>query len=117
MVFGFEVLFLIVVARPPRQNAAYVERLAQNMPDHVLRHHALRWAFVMRAPGGMDVMVARIPAELCNINPSFEFERKRLWPIRRDPDCLLFDQIFGPARECDFVFARREFDLLAVRAI
>src|SRR5215813_1879780 len=117
MVFGFEVLFLIVVARPPGQNAADVERLAQNMPDHVLRHHALRGAFVMRAPGGMDVMIARIPAELRDINPSFEFERVRLRPIRGDLDGLPFDQIFGPAREFDLVLACREFDLLAVRAI
>src|SRR5215510_13366898 len=117
VVFGFEELFLIVITRPPGEYAADVKRFTQNVADHILRHHALRRAFVMHASGGVDVMIARIPAQLCNINPSFEFESECPLPIRADPDRLSFDQIFRPARVFDFVLTYREFDLLTVRAV
>src|SRR5215510_12258744 len=105
VVFGLEELFLEVITRPPGQHAADVERLAQNVADHVLRHHALRRAFVMHAPGGVDVMIARIPAELRDVDPPFEFERQRLRLVYFDR--LAFGDVLRPARVFDRVFARR----------
>src|SRR5262245_38559496 len=105
VVFGLEELFLEVITRPPGQHAADVERLAQNVPDHVLRHHALRRAFVMHAPGGMDVMIARITAELRDVDPQFEFERQRLRLVYFNRFGL--GDVFRPARVFYRVFARR----------
>jgi len=53
-----EKLLLVVVAGPPGQDGAEVQRLAEQLPDHVFRFHTLGRILIMRTPGSVDVVVA-----------------------------------------------------------
>ena len=62
MVLRREELLLVVLARPPGQHAADVELLAQDLRHHVLGQHAFGRVLVVRAAGGVDVVIAGEPA-------------------------------------------------------
>ena len=70
-----EELLLGVPARAPGQHAADVEVFAQDVPPHVLGLDALGRALVMPAAGGVDVVVAGIPAHLGQVDPALELKR------------------------------------------
>src|SRR5262249_2246622 len=86
----------MVVARPPIEYRADTERLAQHMAHHVLRPHAFGWTLIVRATGGMDVMVSGVPTQTGRINPSPETD------VQTAPACGVNDRfclrsVFGPA--------------------
>ena len=58
MVLAAEELLLVVVARTPGEHASHVEFLSQDLAHHVLGPDALGGVLVMRAAGGVDVVVA-----------------------------------------------------------
>ena len=62
-------------ARPPRQHAADVQRLALDLPKHIRRIHALRRTSVVRATRGVNMMVAAIKAVRSGIDPALELDR------------------------------------------
>ncbi len=74
---ALEELLLGIPARPPRQHAADVQVLAQDVPPHVLGLDALGRALVVRAAGRVDVMIARVPVHLGQVDPALEPERSR----------------------------------------
>jgi hypothetical protein len=102
VVLAFEELFLKVIPWPPREHRSDVEIFANDMADHVIGLHADRRCLVMQAPCRVDVMVAGVPPESCQINPSLERERERLGPLHLQG--VAFDQVFGPSRELDRIF-------------
>src|SRR5688572_11663309 len=65
-----EKLLLVIEARAPGEIRADLEILALTVSDHVGGEHALRRIRIVRAPGGMDVMIAGPPAELGGIDPA-----------------------------------------------
>ena len=69
-----EELLLGVPARAPGQHAADVEVLAQDVPHHVVGLDALGRALVVGAAGGVDVVVAREPVHLRQVDPALERE-------------------------------------------
>ncbi len=79
--------------------------------------HALDRSLVVRAAGGVNVVIARIPAELRQFDPSFQAKCERLRLACGNFDVLSFDQIFRAAGEFDSIIARRKFYLFAVRAV
>ena len=60
----FEELLLVVPARPPRQHAADVEVFAEDVAHHVFGADAFGRRLIMGAAGGVDVVVAGVPAAL-----------------------------------------------------
>src|SRR5262245_22319842 len=73
--FALEELLLIVIARSPRKHRSDIESFAQNMTHHILWEDSLSRTFIMRAPGGVNMMIPRIPAKGSGINPPLKFER------------------------------------------
>src|SRR3954447_6634416 len=67
-----EELFLMVIARRPIENTSDAQVFALHLSHHHRRIDALRWRYVMRATGGMNMVIARVPAEFCRMNPPFE---------------------------------------------
>src|SRR6266498_643254 len=65
-----EEALLVVIAGPPGEHRAHVERLAFDLSPHVLGRHALGGVVVVRAARRVDVVVPRIPSELRGIDPS-----------------------------------------------
>ena len=112
-----EELLLGVPARPPRQHAADVEVLAQDMPPHVLGLDPFGRALVVRAAGGMHVMVAGEPVHLGEVDPALEPERLAMRLGLRYRDRPRLDQVFRPACQLDVVPAGRQRDRLAALAI
>src|SRR4051794_2398713 len=74
----FKELLLVVPARPPRKHAAHVEVLANDVPHHVGWRNTFGRRFVMRAAGGMHMMIARDPAEISQLDPALHAERLAL---------------------------------------
>ena len=70
MVRAAEELLLMVVARPPRQHRADVQRFAAHLPHHVVGSDTLRRVLVVRAPRRVHVVVAGVVAELRRIDPA-----------------------------------------------
>src|SRR4030095_5987199 len=66
-----EELLLIVVAGPPGQNGADVERFTQDLTHHVFGQHAFRRILIVRAAGGVNVVVAGKPAQTWRVSSSF----------------------------------------------
>ena len=95
---AFEESLLEIPARPPTQHLADVQVLAQDVPHHVLRVDALGGLFVVRAAGGVNVMIATPPACGRGIDPAVDFETELLG-VRRDGDGAGLRQAFRPARE------------------
>ncbi len=79
VVARLEELTLVVVARPPVQHGADAERLAEDVPHHVLGPDAFGRALVVAAAGGVHVVVAGVPALRRRIDPPREpeFDRGR----------------------------------------
>src|SRR5260370_30151760 len=105
---------LVIPAPLPAQAAAAVETLAQCMPHHTLRGNALGWAFIVRAAGGMNVMVAGIPALSRRVDPALQLERLRVRGGGGHGDRALQRLVFRPACIGDGVLARLQSDRLAV---
>ena len=70
-----EELLLGVPARAPGKNAADIQVFTQNVPPHVVGLDSFSRALIVSAAGGMDVVVAREPAQLGEMNPAFELKR------------------------------------------
>src|ERR1700738_4632630 len=75
MVPAAKKLLLVVVAGSPGQHRADIQFLAADLAHHVVRLHTFRGILVVRAPGGMYVMVARIPAVFRGVDPALHGER------------------------------------------
>ena len=74
MIAAAEELFLVVVRRPPGQHRCEVQRFADDLRPHVFRLHAFGRVLVVRAAGGVDVMIAGEPAVLRRIDPARQLE-------------------------------------------
>src|SRR5262249_58596707 len=94
--------------RPPAQPRAAAARLDQYMPHHVFRPHAFSRALVMRAPGGVDVMVSRIPSECRRVDPASKPEIKTSGVGGADRDGPGLGNVFGPAAAGHRELARRK---------
>ena len=79
--------------------------------------HAFGRVLIVRAAGGMDVMVARIPAVLGRIDPAFERQRQLRRPVGVDGEFLGVRDVLGPAVVGDRVVALGQADALAIGAI
>ena len=75
-----EELLLVIEARAPREIAADFQILAEAMAHHVLREHAFGGIRVVRATGGVNVMIAGPPAELRGIDPALDLEGQFVRP-------------------------------------
>ena len=116
VVFAREKLFLVIETGAPGEIAPDLQILAQTMAHHVRRVDAFGWFCVVRAPGRVNVVIPRPPAELRRVDPTLEFEGERLLftgHLRR----FRFRDIFRTARVFDGVFAGRQLFRLAVGAI
>src|SRR5262245_32332118 len=69
IVLAGEELNLVIEARTPGEIAAYLQIFTKAVADHVLGVDALRRIRVMGTAGGVDVMIARVPAKLRGIDP------------------------------------------------
>src|SRR5947209_15303425 len=74
VVFGSEKLFLEIEAGPPGKVTADFQILTLAMSIHVAGEHPLAGNGIMRATCGVNMMIARPPAEFCGIDPPLEFE-------------------------------------------
>src|SRR5262249_44489777 len=99
------------------QHAADVERFAQNMAHHVLREDALRGILIMQTPGGVNVMIAGIPAEGGRVDPALQAKGGGLRLAFHHLKGLALYAIFRPAANTDPIVARRQLDFLAVGAV
>ena len=112
---SFEVLLLDIPTRPPGEDAANVEILADDVPHHVGRADAGGGIFIVRAAGGVDVVVAGEPAALRRLDPAFEAE---VLAVSRgacgDRECRPLHPVFGAAGELDGILAGGKSDRLAV---
>src|ERR1700674_1535062 len=74
MILAAEKLLLVVITGSPSQYCADIQFLAQDLAHHVIRLHSFRGILVVRAAGGMHVMVARIPAVFRGVDPALHGE-------------------------------------------
>ena len=111
-----EELFLVIEARTPGQVRADLQILADAMAEHVHRVDAFGGIHVVRATSGVDVMIARPPAELRRIDPAFHLE-VGFCERRRDGHRDDFGDGFGATRELDGVVSFRQANRFSVRAI
>src|SRR5579883_3483251 len=112
--FALEIAFLVIPARPPAETAADVEIFAENVAHHVLWGNALGRTFVVGAAGGMDVVVAGVPAFGSWMNPALEAELFGMDAAQRHRDRLLENTIFRTSCIADGVLARLQGDRFAV---
>src|SRR5687767_7578123 len=84
VILAFEKRLLEIPAGSPRQHRSDLQVLARHVTLHVLREDALRWALIVRAAGGVYVMVSRIPSHLRQIDPSLETKSQCLRGIAGD---------------------------------
>jgi hypothetical protein len=104
---AFEKLFLKIPARSPRQHAADIQILTQNMSHHVLGADTLRWRFIMGAAGGVHMMVTREPAMIHQFDPTLQLERFLVRFCCGNFDFPDLNPIFRSARVRHLVLARR----------
>ena len=71
----------------------------------------------MGAAGGVDVMIARPPAELGGIDPTLHLERATLLGVGADRELLRLRHGLRSAREFDRVVAVGQFERFAVSAV
>ncbi len=112
-----EELLLVVPTRSPRQHAADVEVLAEDVPHHVGRRDALSGALVVRASCRVDVVVAGSPTLSGKMNPPREMELLAMLRALRNGDLALLDVVFRAARGLHRVVAGRQTHGLAVGAV
>ena len=74
VVVSREKLLLVVVVRAPGQHRAHVHALATNLAHHVVGKHTLRRILIVPATRGVNVMISRIPAVFCRIDPALQLE-------------------------------------------
>src|SRR5215467_1045267 len=74
IIFPGEKLLLVVVAGSPRKYATDIQFFALYLSGHVFGTDPLRRLLVMRATGGVHVVVPGIPAILGRIDPSLHLE-------------------------------------------
>ena len=117
VVGGGEVLLLMVVIGAPREDARDVQALSQNLADHVLGLDALGGVHVMRAAGGVNVMVAGVPAVLRGIDPAIETEGELARARGVGGEFRGALVILGASGILRGVVAGRELDGLAIGAI
>src|SRR5437870_8135685 len=72
-------LLLEIETGTPGEIAAHLEILAETLAHHIGREHAFGRFRVMRATCGVNVVIARPPAEFRGINPALDLERGGLW--------------------------------------
>ena len=112
---SLEVLFLDIPTRPPGEDAADVEILADDVPHHVGRADAGGGVFIVGAAGGVDVVVAGEPAAQRRLDPAFEAE---IFAVRchagRDRDRRPLHPVFGATGELNGVIPGGKRDRLAV---
>ena len=87
------------------------------MPHHVFRKYSLRRILIMQATCSVNVMISRVPAIFCRIDPSLQPAGKCLGFAFDNLDCLVLNQVLRPAGELDYVFTCREFYFFTVRAV
>src|SRR3954462_234208 len=113
--FAGEESLLVIEARAPGEIAADLQVLAEAVPHHVGGVHAFGRVGVMRATGGVDVMVARPPAAQRRVDPAFELDQDAGFTIHADG--LMTGAIFRAARRLDRVNGAGQVYLFAVRSI
>ena len=116
VVLAGEELLLVVEARPPSEVRADLQVFAQDVPHHVRRMDALGRVGVMRAAGGVDVMVAGDVAELHRVNPPLDLEVEALRGLRHADLARLLHRLRA-AVELKRVIAFGQTNRLAVHAI
>src|SRR5216683_5880036 len=117
MVVPREKLLLVVIIRPPGQYRTDVHALAANLTHHVVRQHALGRVLIMPAARRMDVVVARIPAMHCWINPSFKPELDLRWPFRIHRELLLPCHVLRAAGVSHGVLTLGQAQGLSIRSV
>ena len=110
-----EVLLLVIVGRSPCQYRGDVERLSRDLRPHVFRPHAFGRVLVVRASGGVDVVISGEVAVAGGIDPAGELDGQLLGTGHRDPPRL--GDVFRAAGNRDAECAGRQADALAVRAV
>src|SRR4051812_35107292 len=65
-------LVLEIKAGPPSEHAAHVQSFPFNLAKHVRGRNTFGRSGVMRAPCGMNVMVATVVAEIHRVNPALK---------------------------------------------
>ena len=74
VILAFEVLFLVVPAGPPGEDAGHVQVFAKCLPPHVPGTNPLLRALIVTATGGMDMMVQAVPAQVGHMHPALELK-------------------------------------------
>src|SRR4051794_3958892 len=103
VVFPLEERLLEIPAGPPGEDASNLEVFAQDVAHHVLRVDAFGWTFVVGAAGGVDVVIAGIPAQLRRIDPPLEAEGQGLRTAVLNSEGLGSFSIFRPPGVLDGV--------------
>ncbi len=70
----------------------------------------------MGAAGGVNVVVAGIPASFCGIDPAFQV-KYQIHRLLADVNTLRLPSIFRAARVLDRVIARRQQQIIAISPI
>src|SRR5205085_3297445 len=96
-----EVALLVIPARPPAQAAADVEILTQDVAHHVFRGHALRRALVVGTAGGVDVVIAAVPAPGPREHPALQLEALGVRRRGGHGDLAALDEVLRAARPGD----------------
>ena len=110
-------LFLVIPARAPRQNAADVKVLAQDVAHHCRRSDTFGGRFVMRAASRVNVVVAGIPIVVDELDPALQTKRFAVRFGDRYGDVSLENSIFRSPRISDLVLTGRQPDRFAVMTI
>ena len=90
-----KIFLLSVPAWPPAQDASDVQVFSKDMAHHGFRADAFRRAVIMRAASSMDVMIAGVPALLCDMNPALQIDGNGLLGLVRHCNVQSLRQIFG----------------------
>src|ERR1051326_195795 len=109
-------LLLVIEAGAPREVRPNFQILTHAMAEHVRREHAFGRFDIMRATGGVNVMIPGPPAELRWVDPTLDFAFK-LPRLRIHFEVFCLGNGFGSAGEFDGIIAIRQFQRFAVSAI
>ena len=113
-----EVLFLVIPARSPGQDAGDVQIFTQRLAPHVRRLDALVGTLVMAASGGVDMVVGAVPAQSRQMRPALQTKFEvLLLDTGTNADSLVLNQVLRTAADTKFVFARRQEDMLPVSTV
>src|SRR5688572_12188440 len=73
---GLKELPLETEARPPSQDRADVEALAFDLTKHLFRGNPFRRHGIVRAAGGVNVVIAAVEAERSRVDPALQLDVK-----------------------------------------